>query len=112
MSVYSGVGQENLLGVRARWRQESVVRLEENYRWTPQVLALANRLVPKLGGAEKVLRPTRDAGAEPVVAVFASPAAEADAIVEAIRALDTPREEVAILCRTNARLTDFEEALH
>ena len=88
------------------------MRLEENYRSTPQVLSLANQLVPKLGGAEKVLRPTRDAGAEPVVAAFASPAAEADAIVEAIRALDMPLEEVAILCRTNARLTDFEEALH
>jgi DNA helicase-2/ATP-dependent DNA helicase PcrA len=110
--AFTGAGPEHLLGIPARFPQATVVRLEENYRSTPQVLALANRLVPKLGGAEKVLRPTRDAGAEPVVAAFASPAAEADAIVEAIRALDTPLEEVAILCRTNARLTDFEEALH
>ncbi len=110
--AFTGAGPEHLLGIPARFPQATVVRLEENYRSTPQVLALANRLVPKLGGAEKVLRPTRDAGAEPVVAAFVSPDAEADAIVEAIRALDTPLEEVAILCRTNARLTDFEEALH
>jgi DNA helicase-2/ATP-dependent DNA helicase PcrA len=110
--AFTGAGPEHLLGIPARFPQATVVRLEENYRSTPQVLALANRLVPKLGGAEKVLRPTRDAGAEPVVAAFASPAAETDAIVVAIRALDVPLEEVAILSRTNARLTDFEEALH
>jgi DNA helicase-2/ATP-dependent DNA helicase PcrA len=38
--------------------------------------------------------------------------AESAAIVGAIRAADGPLEEIAILCRTNARLTDFEEALH
>src|SRR5207244_2796011 len=64
------------------------------------------------GGAEKVLRPTRADGAEPAVAAFASPAAESAAIVGAIRAADVPLEQIAILCRTNARLTDFEEALH
>ena len=110
--AFTGAGPEHLLAVPARFPHATVVRLEENYRSTPQVLALANGLVPRLGGAEKVLRPTRAAGPEPDVAAFPSPAAEADAIVEAIRALDAPLEEVAILCRTNARLTDFEEALH
>src|SRR5207249_8054064 len=78
----------------------------------PQVLALANRLVPRLGGAEKVLRPTRPDGPEPVVLPFASPLEEAAAIVEAIRSSEVALEEIAILCRTNARLTDFEEVLH
>ena len=110
--AFTGAGPEHLLGVPSRFPHATVVRLEENYRSTPQVLALANRLVPRLGGAEKVLRPTRASGPEPVVAAYASPVAEIAAIVEAIRALDSPLEEVAILCRTNARLTDFEEALH
>jgi DNA helicase-2/ATP-dependent DNA helicase PcrA len=88
------------------------VRLEENYRSTPQVLALANRLVPNLGGAEKTLRPTRADGPEPPVSPFPSPEDEARAIAERIRAADVPLERIAILCRTNARLTDFEEALH
>src|SRR5438477_10724195 len=95
-----------------RFRHSTVVRLEENYRSTPQVLALANRLVPRLGGAEKVLRATRTDGAEPVVRPFPSQLEEGAAIVAAIRAADAPLEEVAILCRTNARLTDFEELLH
>ena len=34
-----------------------------NYRSTPEVLALANRLVPRLGGAEKTLRAAREARA-------------------------------------------------
>jgi DNA helicase-2/ATP-dependent DNA helicase PcrA len=110
--AFTGAGPAHLLGVPARFPNATIVRLEENYRSTPQVLALANKLVPRLGGAEKVLRPTRADGADPVVAAFASPAAESAAIVEAIRAADVPLEGIAILCRTNARLTDFEEALH
>jgi DNA helicase-2/ATP-dependent DNA helicase PcrA len=110
--AFTGAGPEHLLGVPRRFPQATVVRLEENYRSTPQVLALANRLVPRLGGAEKVLRPTRGDGPEPEVRAFASPADEARAIAGSIRAAGTPLEQVAILCRTNARLTDFEEALH
>ncbi len=110
--AFTGAGPEHLLAVPRRFPHATVVRLEENYRSTPQVLALANRLVPRLAGAEKVLRPTRADGPEPVVSAFASPEDEANAIVERIRTAETPLEETAILCRTNARLTDFEEALH
>ncbi|MGH2933801.1 MAG: ATP-dependent helicase [Gaiellaceae bacterium] len=110
--AFTGAGPEHLLAVPVRFPHATVVRLEENYRSTPQVLSLANRLVPRLGGAEKVLRPTCADGAEPVVAALESPGAEAAAIVDAIRKLEAPLEEVAVLCRTNARLTDFEEVLH
>ena len=76
------------------------------------MLELANRLVPKLGGAEKVLRPTLADGPEPVVRAFATADAEGAAIAAEIRTLGAPYEEIAILARTNARLTDFEELLH
>jgi DNA helicase-2/ATP-dependent DNA helicase PcrA len=91
------------------------VRLEANYRSTPQVLGFANRIVPRLGGAEKVLRPTRGDGPEAVARRFESPAAEAEFVAERIRALAgdaVPYEEMAVLCRTNARLADFEEVFH
>jgi DNA helicase-2/ATP-dependent DNA helicase PcrA len=110
--AFTGAGPEHLLDMPKRFPHATVVRLEENYRSTPQVLALANRLVPRLGGAEKVLRATCADGAEPVVRPFPSPVEEGAAIVAAIRSADVPLEEVAILCRTNARLTDFEELLH
>jgi DNA helicase-2/ATP-dependent DNA helicase PcrA len=46
---------------------------------------------------------------------FSTPEAEGAALADRIRELGgagTPLEEMAILCRTNARLTDFEEILH
>ena len=118
-SIYSftGAGPEHLLGVPARFPQALIIRLEENYRSTPQVLALANKLVPNLGGAEKTLRPTLADGDEPVVRPYPSPEDEGEAIVAEIRRLTgvedaAPLEAIAILARTNARLTDFEELLH
>src|SRR5919201_557687 len=82
---------------------------------TPQILELANRIVPDLGGAEKVLRPTCGDGPSPIVRAFATGEAEGDFIVRRIVELHdegTPYEEIAVLCRTNARLADFEERFH
>jgi DNA helicase-2/ATP-dependent DNA helicase PcrA len=93
----------------SRFPHAQVIRLEENYRSSPQVLALANRLVPNLGGAQKTLRATRADGPEPQLRQCEDEAAFA---VERIRSLDLPHEQIAILCRTNARLVEFEEALH
>ena len=59
-----------------------------------------------------MLRATLPDGPEPVVQAYATAEAEGAAIVAQIRKLDVPLDEVAILCRTNARLTDFEELLH
>src|SRR5581483_2522061 len=113
-SIYSftGAGPEHLLGVPDRFPHALVVRLEENYRSSPQVLALANRLVPRLGGAEKTLRAVRPDGPEPEVRPFATAADEDAWIIERIRDFDVPLEEVAVLARTNARLADFEELFH
>ena len=110
-SIYSftGASPDHLLAMPNRFPHAAVIRLEENYRSSPQVLALANRLVPKLGGAEKTLRATRADGPEPELHACEDEAASA---VERIRSLDIPYEDIAILCRTNARLVDFEEALH
>jgi DNA helicase-2/ATP-dependent DNA helicase PcrA len=110
--AFTGASPEHLLSTPARFPHAAVVRLEENYRSTPQVLALANRLVPKLGGAEKRLRAVLADGPAPEVRPFASVEAEDDWIVERIRAVDCALEDVAVLCRTNARLADFEERFH
>ena len=109
---FTGASPEWLLGLATRFPHATVVRLEENYRSSPQVLALANRLVPKLGGAEKSLRATRPEGPEPELRGFGSPDDEGAWILERVRALHAegvPYEEMAILMRLNARSVDFEE---
>ena len=109
---FTGASPEWLLGLARRYPQAAVVRLEENYRSTPQVLALANRLVPKLGGAEKSLRATRQEGPEPDLRGFESPEDEGTFVLERVRALHAegvPYEEMAMLMRLNARSVDFEE---
>ena len=109
---FTGATPEHLLRVPERFPHAEVIRLEENYRSTPQVLGLANRLVPELGGAEKVLRATRPDGPEPEVRPFPTGEAEGAFLVERIRAAGCPLEEVAILCRTHARLAELEPVLH
>jgi DNA helicase-2/ATP-dependent DNA helicase PcrA len=109
---FTGATPEHLLHVAERFPHAELIRLEENYRSTPQVLALANRLVPELGGAAKVLRATRPDGPEPEVRPFASGEAEGRFLVETIRTAGCPLEEVAILCRTHARLAELEPVLH
>jgi DNA helicase II / ATP-dependent DNA helicase PcrA len=113
--AFTGATPDYLLAMGERFPHAAVVRLEANYRSTPQVLELANRIVPRLGGAEKVLRATHDGGPEPAIRAFATRDAEADFVVGAVRELherSVPLEEIAILCRTNARLADFEEVFH
>jgi DNA helicase II / ATP-dependent DNA helicase PcrA len=94
--------------------QGHVFRLEENYRSTPEILELANRLVPKLGGSEKILRATCTAGEQPVLRACQDTEAEVASIVAKIAALHgdgVPYEEIAVLYRINSRSEEFEEAL-
>ncbi len=107
--AFTGATSEYLLALPKRFPHAAVIRLERNYRSTPQVLTLANRLVPKLGGAEKTLVATHADGPEPELHECDD---EAAFVVERIRALDVAHDGIAVLCRTNARLADFEEALH
>jgi ATP-dependent DNA helicase UvrD/PcrA len=108
---FTGATPEYLLGVTQRFLHATVIRLEENYRSTPEVLELANQLVPKLGGAEKVLRPVRPSGPAPEVRPFSTVEAEARDLVQRIRSAGCPLEEIAVLARTHARLADFEAVL-
>jgi DNA helicase-2/ATP-dependent DNA helicase PcrA len=111
--AFTGATPDHLLALPDRFPNPMVVRLEANYRSTPQVLGLANRLVPRLGGAEKQLRETHGSGPEPELRAFEDGEAEAAFIVQRVRELHaagTPLEEMAVLIRLNARSVDFEEA--
>jgi DNA helicase-2/ATP-dependent DNA helicase PcrA len=105
---FTGASAEWLLGLPERFPHARVVRLEQNYRSTPQVLELANRLVPNLGGSTKSLRATLADGPEPEL----RSAAEIAVRIRELDADGVPLEEQAILVRTNALAADFEEELH
>ena len=115
-SIYSftGATPEDLLAMSQRFPDATVIRLERNYRSTPEILEFANRLVPMLGGSEKVLTATRPSGEEPLARPEPLVESEVAAVVARIAALlrdGVPREETAILYRINAQSEDFEEAL-
>ncbi len=111
--AFTGATPRHLLELPERYPHALVVRLEENYRSTPEVLGLANRLVGELGGAEKTLRTTRESGPEPIARPLPSLADELDFVVARVRTLHAggvPYEEMAVLYRMNARSADFEQA--
>lgn len=111
--AFTGATPRHLLELPERYPHATVIRLEANYRSTPEVLELANRLVPRLGGAPKTLRAVRDGGPKPVASPFASLAAELDFVVERVRALHADGvayDAMAVLYRLNARSADFEAA--
>ncbi len=110
---FTGASPSHLLGFVERFPSAVVVKLEENYRSSPQVLEFANRLAPHLGGFSKTLRATRPQGAEPVVRAVPDEPAEVAAVVRAVTGLrdkGVPLEEIAVLYRINARSEPFEEA--
>jgi DNA helicase-2/ATP-dependent DNA helicase PcrA len=110
--AFTGATPEHLLALPARFPHATVVRLEANYRSTSQVLEFANRLVPHLGGAAKVLRATLGDGPEPAAEPVENEPARVVERVRALHAEGVPLEEMAVLVRTNARTVEFEEAFH
>jgi len=105
---FTGASAEWLLALPRRFPDAHVVRLERNYRSTAQVIELANRLVPRLGGSAKTLAPTLPDGPEPLV----GPGLSVVAHVRQLLAEGLPLEQMAVLVRTNARTSEFEEAFH
>jgi DNA helicase II / ATP-dependent DNA helicase PcrA len=111
---FTGASPEYLLSFPTRFPDATIVRLEENYRSSPQVLTVANALAVHLGGFRKELRSTRAEGPGPTARQLPDADAEIAFVVEEIRRLraaGTPYEEMAILYRINARSEPFEEAL-
>ena len=107
---FTGASSDHLTTFADRYADARVVRLSQNYRSTPQVIELANRLIP---GRE--LRSAVGAdGPRPELVAHADADAELAAIVTRIQALlaeGVDATEIAILVRTNAQLVPFEAAL-
>jgi DNA helicase-2/ATP-dependent DNA helicase PcrA len=117
-SIYGWRGAEvaHILRFRKDWPEAKVVRLEENYRSTAEIIGLANRLiVHNKNRHDKILRAGREAGPKPKLWQCETAEAEAHAVVEEIRRQVVQREaqprDFAILFRTNQQPRLFEQEL-
>jgi len=125
---FTGATPAFLTGFAAEFPAATVVRLVRNYRSTPQVVALANRVSGAAGGsppgglARRLARARpgtalvaqRPAGPEPEFDEFADEAAEAQSVARRAAALiqaGTSAREIAVLVRINAQTPAFEQAL-
>jgi DNA helicase II / ATP-dependent DNA helicase PcrA len=111
--TFTGASSEYLTGFADRHPGARVVTLSDNYRSSPQVLELANRLLASTGRT-KHLETTRPAGPEPTVIRYNTEGIELAALVDWLRvriAAGTPAAEIAVLVRMNAQLEPIEAAL-
>jgi DNA helicase-2/ATP-dependent DNA helicase PcrA len=110
-SIYGFRGAEvqNILQFPNRFPGTEVIRLEQNYRSTENILHIASEVVSnnsdRLG---KTLWSDLGVGKKPVLAYLQDQEEEAEYCVELLR--DGRLEETAILYRTNAQSASFETA--
>ncbi|MDL9936800.1 ATP-dependent DNA helicase UvrD2 [Gordonia sp. ABSL1-1] len=116
--TFTGATPSYLLDFGRRFPDATVVRLERDYRSTPQVVDLANRAIGaargRIAGTRLRLVGQRPAGPEPVFAEYADEPAAATAIVGEISTLidaGVPAAEIAVLYRVNAQSENYEQAL-
>src|SRR3954463_4142864 len=115
---FTGADPDYLLGFADRYPDAAVVKLERDYRSTPQVVALANRLIgqaPHRKGLPSLrLLGQRPEGPEPTFKEYPDEPAEAAAVAARCKALieaGTPAAEIAVLFRINAQSEVYESAL-
>ncbi|MEU2107271.1 ATP-dependent DNA helicase UvrD2 [Nocardia sp. NPDC019255] len=115
---FTGATPSYLLDFSRRFPDATVVRLERDYRSTPQVVSLANRVIGaargRIAGTRLQLIGQRADGPEPTFAEYDDMPAEAAAVAEAIGRLiaaGTPAAEIAVLYRINAHSESYEQAL-
>ena len=115
---FTGATPRHLLDFTRTHPGARKVELVRNYRSTPQVIEVANRLMASPGGGRRsngvVLRAQRPAGARVTVEAHADDEAEAAEVAGRIRALvdsGVPASSIAVLFRTNGQSEACESAL-
>lgn len=114
-TIHSFAGAESsfLTTFVSRHPSATVVELVRDYRSTPQVVNLANRLVQGAGPSVQ-LRAMREPGPAPIFAAAGSETAEADGVVRWLQqraTAGTPWAEMAVLYRVHAQAPALEAAL-
>jgi DNA helicase-2/ATP-dependent DNA helicase PcrA len=115
---FTGASPRYLLDFSRRFPEATVVRLERDYRSTPQVVELANRVIAdargRVAGSKLHLVGQRPPGPRPTMREYPDEVAEAAAVARAVKGLiesGTAAAEIAVLYRINAQSEVYEEAL-
>ncbi|MBE9376636.1 ATP-dependent DNA helicase UvrD2 [Saccharopolyspora sp. HNM0983] len=115
---FAGASPKWLIGFSRRFPEATTVRLERDYRSTPQVVALANEVIgaarDRPAGTRLRLSGQRPAGPEPDYAEHDDETAEAAEVSRRIAKLaanGVPLSEIAVLFRVNAQSEAYEKAL-
>ncbi|CAN3127885.1 DNA 3'-5' helicase [Mycobacterium sp. smrl_JER01] len=115
---FTGASPRYLLDFSRRFPDAAVVRLERDYRSTPQVVSLANRVIAaargRMAGSRLHLVGQRPPGPNPQFKEYPDEVAEATAVARSIAKLiesGTAASEIAVLYRINAQSEAYEEAL-
>ncbi|ORV46122.1 ATP-dependent DNA helicase [Mycobacterium conspicuum] len=115
---FTGASPRFLLDFSRRFPDATVVRLERDYRSTPQVVSLANQVIAaargRVAGSKLQLVGQREPGPAPSFHEHPDEHAEAAGVAAAIARLiesGTPPSEIAVLYRVNAQSEVYEEAL-
>src|SRR5699024_527334 len=116
--TFAGARASYLLDFRKEFKRARTIRLERNYRSTPEIVRMANTVLDGAQGRTRETRLTlasqRDPGPPPLVESFPDDPAEADGVAERIDDLvagGRPASEIAILFRTNSQSEALEQAL-
>ena len=118
-SIYGWRGADirNILDFNKDFPNATVVRLEENYRSTPQILDLANVVISvNTARMGKTLRATHNAGETPTVVRSLDERDEADFVVNEVLTRRSANaslrlNDVAVLYRTNSQSRALEDTL-
>ncbi|CPR12109.1 ATP-dependent DNA helicase [Mycobacterium bohemicum DSM 44277] len=115
---FTGASPRFLLDFSRQFPDATVVRLERDYRSTPQVVSLANQVIAaargRVAGSKLHLVGQREPGPAPTFHEHPDETAEAAAVAASIARLiesGTPPAEIAVLYRVNAQSEVYEEAL-
>jgi DNA helicase-2/ATP-dependent DNA helicase PcrA len=116
--TFAGATPRHLLEFSRRFPEAVVVRLQRDYRSTPQIVAAANTLISaargRVAGARLQLVGQLPPGPEPDFTEHDDEPAEAAAVAKQIKRLiadGTPAAEIAVLFRINAQSEVYEQAL-
>ncbi|KKO80839.1 ATP-dependent DNA helicase [Corynebacterium minutissimum] len=115
---FNGASPEYLLNFSRTYPQATVVKLQRDYRSTPQVTDLANEVISKATGraaeTRLELQGMREPGPEPTFKAYESEEIEAKEVAGQVLTLlnqGVKASEIAILYRINAQSEQFEQAL-